>query len=412
MKSITELEVSFSGEPVGILSWRNRHYWFQYNASWLEQGFDLVPRFLNFDSQPQLAPQPTFKGLHGVFYDSLPDGWGMLLMDRFFKKQFNLDAHEITPLDRLSYMGKRAMGALEYEPVITDDSISEQINFGALIENAEKILAGKSATVLNQLRILGGSPAGARPKVTVALADTSDECVAGISKLPTGFSHYLVKFRGQIDPKDIGRIEKAYAELAIMAGLEMPPNRLITVIHHREKDVLFAVKRFDRSGEQKFHMLTLAGLLYADYRMPSLDYQALLGATAMLTKDMREIKRAFRLMAFNVAAHNKDDHGKNFAFLCNRQGEWRLSPAFDLTFSQGINNEHTTAINGTGNPSRRDFAALAATYKIDDWETIVDEVIQAVAEWPTVAAHNKVTKGSAAMISNALQGIECRLRKI
>lgn len=247
-------------------------------------------------------------------------------MDRFFKRQFKLDVHEITPLDRLAYMGKRAMGELEYEPVITNDSISEQVNFGALIENAEKILAGKSATVLNQLRILGGSPAGARPKVTVALANTSDDCVAGLSKLPPKFSHYLVKFRGPIDPKDMGRIEKAYAELATHAGLEMPPNRLITVNHHHERDVLFAVKRFDREGETKLHMLTLAGFLYADYRMPSLDYQALLTATAILTKDIREIKRAFRLMVFNVAAHNKDDHTKNFAFLCNRKGEWRLSP--------------------------------------------------------------------------------------
>ena len=410
MKHITELKILFAGEPVGQLAWRNRQYWFQYNAYWLQQGFNLAPPVLHFDSQPQLAKQPTFQGLHGLFHDSLPDGWGMLLMDRFFKRQFNFEPHEVTPLDRLAYLGSRAMGALEYEPVIANDAISETVDLIALVEDAERVLIGKSRTILTQLRILGGSPGGARPKVTVALADDSDHCVAGILQLPAGFSHYLVKFRGQNDPKDMGRIEKTYAELAIQAGLEASPSRLIQIKHKNERDEFFAVQRFDRRGDSKCHMLTLSGYLYADHRLPSLDYQALLAATAVLTKDMREVQRAFRLMVFNVLTHNKDDHAKNFAFISNRQGEWRLSPVYDLTFSQGMNNEHTTAINGSGNPTRKDFAALAEANSIDNWETIINEVAHTVADFASIATRYKVTKSSLKKMTNAFHDITRRFK--
>lgn len=411
MNHITELKISFGNEPVGSLIWYDRHFWFQYDAYWLQQGFDLAPQFLTFDSQPQLAKQPTFQGLHGAFYDSLPDGWGLLLMDRFFKKEFSWDTQEVKPLDRLAYMGKRAMGALEYEPAIANEHINENVNLVALVENAEKILAGNSQVVLNQLRILGGSPAGARPKVTVALADHSDDCIAGLKHLPDGYKYYLIKFRGQNDPSDIGRLEKAYAELAKNAGLEVAPSRLVHIKHQNENEELFAVQRFDRENSNKLHMLTLGGYLYADFRMPSLDYHAFFAATAMLTKDTREIERAFRLMIFNVATHNKDDHVKNFSYICDRSGVWRLSPAYDLTFSQGYNNEHSTSINGSGNPTKKDFAVLAESHAIQNWEAIVEEVLSAVAGWDNVAKKYKVTKPTITKISKVIKEIALRLSK-
>lgn len=408
MKHINQLRVLFSGEPVGLLELRNKRYWFQYDAHWLQQGFNLAPQVMDFNSTPQLAKLPVFQGLHGIFYDSLPDGWGLLLMDRFFKRQFGWDNHEITPLDRLAYLGKRAMGALEYEPVIIDNAINESINLQQLVEDSERVLAGKSHAVLNQLRILGGSPGGARPKVTVALANHSDDCVAGITELPQDYRHWIIKFRGQSDSNDMGKIEKIYAELAVQAGLEVPSNRLIQIKGH--KDPYFAVQRFDRVDNTKQHMLTLSGYLYADFRLPSLDYNALLTATAILTKDMREVERAFRLMVYNVAMHNKDDHAKNFAFICNRKGQWRLAPAYDLTFSTGMNNQHTTAINGAGNPTRNDFAAIAAAHHIHDWENIIDEVLTAVAQWKNIAKKYKVTKTSFEKVSKALVKIRKNLQ--
>jgi serine/threonine-protein kinase HipA len=409
MKHVAQLRVLFAGESVGILSLRDRQHWFQYDAHWLQNGFDLAPQIMRFDLQPQLAKLPLFQGLHGIFNDSLPDGWGLLLMDRFFKRQFNWDYHEITPLDRLAYLGKRAMGALEYEPVMLQEEINTAINLMTLAQDAERILSGKSRAVLNQLRILGGSPGGARPKVTIGLAHDSDECVAGLTALPAGFSHWLVKFRGEYDAKDAGRIEKTYAELANAAGIEMPRTRLIHGQHAHRREDFFAVERFDRSGDEKHHKLTLSGYLYADHRVPSVDYHALLAATAALTKDIREVKRAFRLMVFNIAMHNKDDHAKNFSFLHDRNGDWRLAPGYDLTFSSGMNNEHTTAVSGSANPTRKDIQAIADSYNIDDWENIVEAVLTVTARWQKLAKKYQVTKSSIERIAKALKEIRKRL---
>jgi serine/threonine-protein kinase HipA len=411
MKHITDLNVFLSGASVGKLAVRNRQIWFQYDASWLQHGFDLAPQMLNFDNQPQLAKAPIFYGLPGVFYDSLPDGWGMLLMDRFFKREFSWDPHEITPLDRLAYLGTRTMGALEYAPAIANDVISEVVHLNKLVEDAEHILAGKSQAVLKQLSVLGGSPGGARPKVTIALADDSDDsndCFAGQIALPDGFSHWLVKFRGENDSKDMGRIEKAYLELAAQAGLEVPRSRLISVQHKQQRDDFFAVQRFDRVNNNKRHMITLGGYLYADYRLPSLDYNTVLAATAALTKDVREVQRSFRLMVFNIATHNKDDHAKNFSFI-HDQGIWRLAPGYDLTFSQGMNNEHSTAINGQGNPTYQDITALAQAHGIANYADIVTEVFAAVAHWPEVAKNYNVTKSSIKKISTAMDSIKKHL---
>jgi serine/threonine-protein kinase HipA len=411
MKHVTELRVSFAGEPVGILALHNRQYWFQYDPHWLQNGFNLAPQTMNFDNNPQLAKSPLFHGLHGVFYDSLPDGWGLLLMDRFFKRELGWEAHEITPLDRLAYLGQRAMGALEYEPALSNDIISESVNLSELLKDAEQIIAGKSRAVLNQLRILGGSPGGARPKVSIALSSHSDNCVAGMKKLPEGFSHWLVKFRGTEDPNDMGRIEKTYAELAAHAGLEVAPNRLISVTRADKKnEILFATKRFDRVENTKLHLLTLSGYLYADHRLPALDYSALLAATAILTKDLNYVRQMFRLMIFNVAMHNKDDHAKNFAFICSRDGRFHLAPAYDLTFSAGMNNEHTTAIQGKGNPGRQDLEAIAAAHGIHNWEKIVDEVFKATSRWPVIAEKNHVTKSSIKKIGMALMAIRKKLK--
>lgn len=410
MKHVEQLQVLFAGKLVGLLTFRNRQYWFQYDAHWLQNGFDLAPQMLTFNSTPQVARSAVFQGLHGVFYDSLPDGWGLLLMDRFFKRQYGWDPHEITSLDRLAYMGKRAMGALEYEPVMAMDLATEEIHLDKLVEEAEKVLSGQSKDVLNQLRILGGSPGGARPKVVLALANESDNCLAGQAKLPVGYAHWLVKFHSAMDTADMGCIEKAYAEMAEQAGIEMPPSRLIQVTHaDKHQDQLFAVKRFDREGNVKRHMLTLSGYLYADFRLPAVDYNALLSATAVLTKDMREVERAFRLMVFNVAVHNKDDHAKNFAFVSDLSGCWRLAPGYDLTFSSGMNNEHTTSINGSGNPALQDILAVAAGQGIEKGEQIVADVLAAVSKWKSIAKKYQVTASSIERIAKALEKIARRL---
>lgn len=403
MKHITRLRVLLAGGIVGDLGMdaRGRIY-FQYDASWLKHGFDLSPNTLAFQATPQLSPEPQeFGGLPGVFYDSLPDGWGLLLMDRAFREQAGWQTHEITPLDRLAYIGSRAMGALEYQPEILKEAIAHTVDIAQLAHSAEQVLRGEISEVLQQLQIQGGSPGGARPKVTIALSAQSDECLSGFQTLPQGFTHWMVKFRAREDSSDMGRIELAYARMAALAGLDMPETRLISVQQGKKSEDFFAVKRFDREGEQRLHTLSLSAYIYANHRLPSVSYETVLNATRHITRSVEEMQKAFRLMVFNVLAHNKDDHAKNFAFIRRAHG-WELSPAFDLTFSSGLNNQHTTDIAGSGNPTLKHIQQVAEKCGVKNWREIVEEVRAAAYQWEAVAKVWHVSKKSMNQIRKVL----------
>lgn len=196
-----------------------------------------------FDDSVQLSPEPAeFNGLPGVFNDSLPDGWGLLLMDRAFVHIAGWDSHEITPLDRLAYVGSRAMGALENEPALTRMEPVEEVDIWQMATADSQLLNGETPDVLEQLHIHGGSPGGARPKVTVALSEDGSRCISGSIDLPNGYSDWIVKFRSKEDPPDMGRIEAAYAELAQLAGLTMPEFRILTVKSNNSRDLQFLTR--------------------------------------------------------------------------------------------------------------------------------------------------------------------------
>ncbi|MEZ5480432.1 MAG: type II toxin-antitoxin system HipA family toxin [Thiolinea sp.] len=386
MRHVERLRVHLGGMTVGELGTdaRGRIY-FRYDAAWLQQGFDLSPGTLLFQGESQLSPQPQeFAGLHGVFHDSLPDGWGLLLMDRVFRLQVGWAAHEITPLDRLAYIGSRAMGALEYEPEILAEDIDAIVDMAQLARSAERLLSGETPEVLEQLRIQGGSPGGARPKVTVALSPTADQCLSGFNPLPDDYAHWIVKFRAREDPPDMGRIEQAYARMARLAGLGMPESRLLQVGEGVTADEFFAVRRFDRDGQQRYPMLSLSGYLYANHRLPCVDYETVINATLNITRSVQEAEKVFRLMLFNVLAYNRDDHAKNFAFIRREQG-WELSPAFDLTFSSGMNNQHTTDIAGSGNPGLAEIRRVADSCGIRRWRELLETVSAATGQWDAIA---------------------------
>ena len=404
----TQLKVELGGLRVGVLAQStDKKIWFEYDPSWIASGFNLAPKTMAFEAKAQQAKGDEFGGLHGAFSDSLPDGWGLLLMDREFKRRFDWEPHQITPLDRLAYIGSRAMGALEYAPIYGQEPITDELDLGALAKSAEAALQGNVDDVLQQLKIQGGSPGGATPKVTVARSDASSKYLSGFQTLPEDYSHWIVKFRSREDPKDMGRIERAYAEMAGMAGVVMPRTDLITVEQNHEREDYFAVERFDRFGRSgKRHTLSLAGLLYANFRLPCMDYDAVLATVRGITQDQTEVERAYRLMIFNVLAHNKDDHVKNFAFLHDEQAGWRLSPAFDLTFSTGMGGEHTTAIHGQGNPALEHILKIGRKHHIKTAVSIVSEVRCAVSQWPTLAKKWDITKKSASLIQTALAAID------
>ncbi|HMT94233.1 type II toxin-antitoxin system HipA family toxin [uncultured Thiothrix sp.] len=410
MRHISHLKVLLAGDLVGDLGVDARGLiYFQYAVEWLKNGFDLSPDTLAFQAAPQLSLEPQeFGSLHGVFYDSLPDGWGLLLMDRAFRELTGWQTHEITPLDRLAYIGSRAMGALEYQPEIFKEEIANTVDIAQLAHSAEQILQGGTPEVLQQLQIQGGSPGGARPKVTVALSEESDECLSGFQTLPQGFTHWIVKFRAREDLADLGRIELAYARMAVLAGLIMPETHLISVQRGKKTESFFAVKRFDREGNKRLHTLSLSAYIYANHRLPSVSYETVLNATRNITRSMEEVRKVFRLMVFNVLAHNKDDHAKNFAFI-RPEHDWELSPAFDLTFSSGLNNQHTTDIAGSGNPTLRHVQQVAEKCGVKDWREIVEEVRAATNQWEIIAKALDVSKSNIKKIGKVLMEVSQRL---
>jgi serine/threonine-protein kinase HipA len=415
---ILKLRVLCDGKLVGQLAEKDGRIVFQYDSAWLDNGFDLAPSSLEFDGLANHARRMDFQGLHGVFNDSLPDGWGLLLMDRTLKKYCDLERSKITPLDRLAYMGHRGMGALEYQPELLPEQDGKLIDLADIAAQSEKILRGESSDVLEELRICGGSPGGARPKVTVAFSENMETCSSNFGDLPEGFSNWIVKFRNDSryengDPMDIGRLEMAYADMARAAGLELSKTHLIELTVNRKHEAFFAVQRFDRNVSRKIHFLSLAGYAYADHRVPCLDYSSgILAATKKITKSDAEVEKAFRLMLFNVLAHNKDDHSKNFAYLLDpsSRGAWHLAPAYDLTFNTGMANNHTTSINGSGNPGFSDLEKVAVERKVTNWRRVLDDVRGAIARWPEFASSYGMTKARIKAIQKELNAIDkvCR----
>ncbi len=389
---LQEIEVNFSTSPsysvsVGILVMQQNRLFFEYDTSWLQKGLELSPFIL--PCKPGLTEHKAleFGTLFGLFDDSLPDGWGLLLMDRHFRS-LGVDPVTISPLDRLLYLGVHTMGALTYHPPESLTGADSTINLHDLAIEAMQVYTGATREVLPLLLRTGGSPGGARPKVLVGFNKSQEVLIAGEGDLSPGYEHWLIKFAGREDGFDSAQIEYAYAEMATAAGVEMPEFRLF---HTKEGEQFFGVKRFDRkSGNRRVHVHTFGNLIQANFRIPSCDYSDFLKVTTLLCRNYADVKRAFRLMVFNILAHNRDDHVKNFSFLLNDQdGSWTLAPAYDLTFSPGPGGEHSTTVAGHGrNITKSHCLELAEKYDLEFSVAvqIIGEVEAAVERWPSCAA--------------------------
>ncbi len=363
---------------VGHLAEQDRRVYFEYSPEFLELRQELSPWFLRPEGGLIEHKPAEFGPLPGVFDDSLPDGWGLLLMDRHFRSQ-GLEPRSLSPLDRLLYLGSRTMGALTYHPSVESSGESPPVELYQLAEQAERVLAGDAESLIPELLRAGGSPGGARPKVLVGRK--GDELISGEDDLPEGFEHWLIKFEGKGDPTSAGAVEYAYSTMAREAGLCVPPTDLFET---KDRGRYFGVQRFDRlPGNQRIHMHSLGGLIQSNFRVPSCDYKVLLQVTQELTKNHEDVIKCFRRLAFNVTAANRDDHVKNFAFLMNSSGEWTLSPAFDLTYAPGPGGYHSMLINGEEKPTREHCLHLAEQHGIARRiaAEILDTVNDAVANW-------------------------------
>ncbi len=344
-----KLDVFIDDRLVGTLAeTKDKKVAFEYSDLWLSEGYSISPRSLPLKKNVFVPKGYTFGGLFGVFADSLPDAWGRLILDRMLKRN-GINPDEIGELDRLAIIGDNGMGALSYRPSIMlcnemNDNLS--VDLDKLSNSCLEILKSESETNLDYLFKHGCSSGGARPKVTIDYDG----------------SEWLIKFPSHMDNRDIGFIEYEYNECAKKCKIAVAEHKLF------KSDICkgyFGSKRFDKSEDKKqkrYLVLTATAMLEADFRAPCLDYNDLLRLIRILSFDNKsEIENMFRLMCFNVFAHNRDDHAKNFSFIYDEEKDiWTMTPAYDLTYSTTYFGEHTTSVNGNGaNPQLEDILETA-----------------------------------------------------
>ncbi|MBQ5337105.1 MAG: type II toxin-antitoxin system HipA family toxin [Oscillospiraceae bacterium] len=336
------VRVKYADRYVGTVALSNNGKTaFSYDDEWIESGFSISPFSLPLEKKVFTPKSKHFEGLFGIFADSLPDAWGRLLVDRILKKH-DPDGRA-TVIDRLALVGRSGMGALEYEPDYDLSGGEELKDFDYLSEECRKILKTEYSEELDGLYRLGGSSGGARPKIMTKLENKD----------------WIIKFPAHSDSPDIGIKEYKYSECAKKCGIKMTETRLFP---SEKCEGYFGTVRFDRESGRKIHMATAAALLEADFNSPCLDYNALMKLTRIITDENREdTENMFRRACFNVFAHNRDDHAKNFTFLYNEdENTWRLSPAYDLTYSDTWFGEHTTSVDGNGkDPGEKELLNVA-----------------------------------------------------
>jgi serine/threonine-protein kinase HipA len=387
---------------VGRLLRRDHELLFEFDPSFIATGLQLAPFTLPLRPGVVRGDPRRFDGLMGLFDDSLPDGWGRLLLDRRARQQ-GYSSAQLGPLDRLSLVGAAAMGALVYEPeqLPARPTVLDLANFR---EEVDTVLADGMRADFERLFAIGGSPHGARPKAVVQI-DRQGRLHAGATHALPDCTPWLVKFPSKNDAADSGALELAYSLMAKAAGITVPETRLLARKY-------FAIRRFDRDGTRKVHQLTLAGLLDAPHTTPSLTYEELLLATRRLVKVESAVVEMFRRACFNVFAHNRDDHSKNFSFSMNERGRWSVSPAYDLSFSEGPGGEHWMLVAGEGaNPGRAHLEALARKTDLKRVAPIIDEVRSAVDRFATFADEAGVPAKTRARVAGVLGVRSGRVRK-
>ena len=362
---------------------------FQYAPSFLKNGLPVSPIAMPLSQEIWKSSNFLFDGLPGFVADSLPDGWGKLLLDRQLRK-LGRRLHEVSPLERLCWVGNQGMGALEYEPQLSEKfNASSLLNIDTLAENVEQILnEHESQEALDLLVQTNGSSAGARPKIVCLVSDDFKHLIRGTDAVE-GFHPWIVKFRNSDDPLDIGVQEYISSIVAGRAGLSVPQTHLF---ESSKGPGWFAAKRFDRCVNGKIHMVTAAGLLHCNFRDPCLDYETLMVLSERLVGHSA-LMEMFKRGVLNYSLNNADDHAKNFSFLMDGNGRWSLSPIYDVVASSIMTHEHMTSVLGNGkNPDRKTFLKLAARFDISEKEALnaLDEVAEAVALYPELAKQYQV----------------------
>jgi len=431
MNPAVTADVVLWGNTIGSAVWDTGRELalFEYAPDFLDSGIQLAPLTMPLQKQVYTFPEldrVSFHGLPGMLADALPDRFGNLLIDEWLVRTGRAPA-EFTPIERLCYLGRRGMGALEFRPALRDrQSGSVSVNVAELVDLANTALAQKEllTTRINSggkedldamgdiLRV-GTSAGGARAKAVIAWNEKTGDIRSGQVKAPPGFGYWLIKFDGVAgnrdkelnDPQGFGKIEYAYHRMALAAGLEMSECRLF----HENGRSHFMTRRFDRTHEgKKIFMQSLCGIAHMDFNQAgAYGYEQALDVAQRLGLGVDALEQLFRRMAFNVMARNQDDHTKNIAFLMNQQGEWRLTPAYDIIYSYNPDGawtrHHQMSVNGKHDHfEKSDFHAVAKRFNFlqkNGVEQVIEEISAALARWPQFAAEAGVPEQTARQIA-------------
>lgn len=426
----TILKVTLWGKEVAAVVWNkeNNYATFEYFDSFAREGLDIAPLMMPLEAIQRgdrtfsfpTHRGKTFKGLPGILADSLPDDYGNNLIDEWVASK-GMDATIFTPLDRLCYIGKRGMGALEYEPANNDKVLNEStaVEIAQLTELARDVLNQRKSfqanlakgdkTILDMLKV-GTSAGGAKPKAIIAWNDTTNQVRSGQVKAPEGFTYWLLKFDGVEDkklhdnPLGIGRIEYAYHKMATACNINMTECRLL----HEGEYAHFMTKRFDRTDNgEKIHCQTLCSIAHFDRDEPY-SYEQAFQVMRQLHLPYPDMEQLYRRMVFNVVARNHDDHTKNHSFLLNQNGEWKLAPAYDLCYSYSPTgkwtNRHQLSINNKRDEfTYNDLLAVAKNMSIKNSPEIIQEIVETVSHWETYALNAGVQNNHIKQVKDQLR---------
>lgn len=412
---LASIEVRFCGATIGVLTQHPKDggIYFQYETGWQDEGVDLSPIHLPLNSLGVLKnDDPMLGGLHGLFWDSIPDAWGNRLLDAQLMNA-GIVPERCSSLVRLAYIGNRAMGALEYVPNLGDPSVERAIELALLDRDAQRIMDtddGYSPEEAgNYLALIegGASAGGAKPKVCVGIDEAGSIHVNSEGCM----EQWLVKLSAipstNKDSKQHGIMEHAYAVMASACGISTPKTKIIKGISEHGKDRwFFATKRFDRTDQgRRVHVHSLAGLLQEHHSSPLHSYEKLMGAAQRLVGTIAVKEEIFRRLVFNVLACNQDDHARNWAFLMDESGNWSLAPSYDLTMSQGpmrVGN-HCLSVNGSRNPEGKDLAVFARKFRIPNASELFSQVRSGVSRWQEIASTAGFRDAKAAVVQQAIQ---------
>jgi serine/threonine-protein kinase HipA len=378
---------------------------YEYSPEFARQGLEISPIKLPLSQSgpvtfPELTRLEAFAGLPGVLADALPDRFGNALIRKYFADKGEPDKG-LSSVQRLLYMGRRALGALEFRPAIklrTKHAEQEALQLARLVAEARRIVGGAVDAAVPQLMRVGSSAGGARPKAIVLWNRATKELRSDFAETLPGDERWIMKFDGVGDlgapdftPRPYNRIEYAYSGMARAAGINVPD----TLLMEERGLAHFMIKRFDRDGDSRVHMHTLGGMHHVDYNQPGLfSYEQYLRTVLQLNCGYGALEEAFRRTVFNFAAVNQDDHVKNFSFLMDTSGTWSLAPSYDVTYAKGrtFTRVHQMTLAGKSSGiTRRDLLQFGKDMDIKhDGEHVIQQVADSLATWETHASEARV----------------------